>query len=397
MKVLNRVQQEEHLSEKVLDDYFSSVLVFGLIEDYFLKAPREFAKFKPTSLLDFYNKDEITAEVKKRLAKFKQLNLKSPVIQQNHLHCQAILQKSQVGLPSHSERAAFIGQVHSYQQDFKSKILGKFSATSAGLLGPKIDDIKFDIPPSRESFSELLIDEIKSSTEDILKFKAAKNQDPSVKTHFSLLAFQDIMNTDEEKSLSSISEICDNYELGSLEDHSLQIGSGKIKVSWLSLKSPAVGKGIIAHELAHALSGLIQQSTLSAHSAALYKQSRQCLNQGFPPLGVESETLNYQQSGQTFSDRYQVNQFVEENWADSLAAVYLGPEAPNYACFLVDKNEDGAYSSHQFLPPDDRDTHAPSLYRILKIDFLKKGQLPAACLEQLSSVEKSTLENVCFK
>lgn len=388
--IIERVKAEENPSEELLGQYFNSVLILGMVKDYLITGQPQFNQFQPKNIYDIYGKQELNQQIDEKLEKLNQLTSQSPEIQQNVQHCQAIYEKSQAGLPTASERDNFLKTIESYKLNFKTKILGKLSPHSASLLAPSISKINFDVPSSKESHAELMTAEFKDLIRQNDNYQLLlQNSSPNEALSYSQLSIHDVINQTHEQFTGELSEICDEYELGNLEDHSIQIGSGKIKVSWLTLKVPEIGKGIIAHELGHALSSIIQETTISGTSADTFSTARLCLNAGFPQLGMQEEYVN--------DKTYETNMFVEENWADVISSRFVEPTDKNFACFLVDKTDEGEYNSNVFLPQDEEDTHSPNLYRILKVEYLKKKKLPASCSGLLSAEETATIERDCYK
>lgn len=394
-ELLAQIQNDPNPSEDMLNDYFSLFSTLNLANDYLLNSPPEFSKFKPTTLYDFLPKKEIQQFVDKRINEAASLDINSSVIQKNIHHCEAINNKIQAGLPSSLEREQFIKLVATYRENFKSKLTSKLSEESAKILNEKIDLVKFDIPSDRNFKTELLINDLREKKEDLSKDDLFKSKSQDNKNNYLLIDLQDQLSSDFSDFTSDIAKDCDGFELGSLEDYSLQLGSGKIKISWLALKDPAIGKGIISHELSHALSSIIKANVISKHSGQVFKEARQCLNSGH--FSMNNESVSHMVNKKATSDNYIVDHYVEENWADLGGAISLGKEDKNFACFLVDKNQAGSYESNLLYPETEDDTHSTDLYRVLKVQTAKNKELPASCLNLLSAQEKHHLTKQCLK
>jgi hypothetical protein len=388
--IIEQIKKAENPSEQLLGQYFHSVIMLGLVKDYLITGQPHFDQFKPENIYDIYGKEALSKKIDENLEKLNALTPQSPEIQQNVQHCQAIFEKSQSGLPTAIERQNFLKTIENHKTKFKTNILGRLSAHSTSVLAPSIDKINFDVPASKESYAAHMAAEFTDAISRTDKYQLLlQNSSPSEVLNYSMLSIHDLMNQSHEEFTGELAETCEEYELGHLEDHSIQIGSGKIKVSWLTLKVPEMGKGIIAHELAHALSGIIQNTEISVPSAETYSTARLCLNEGFPQVGMTKEYVN--------DKTYETNMFVEENWADVVSSKFAEPSDKNFACFLVDKTDEGDYNSNVFLPQHEEDTHSPNLYRILKVEYLKNKKLPVSCTDLLSAEETATIRRDCYK
>ncbi len=137
------------------------------------------------------------------------------------------------------------------------------------------------------------------------------------------------------------------------EKHSVDAG---IKISWFSVKYPAYGAGIVAHELGHVVS----------QNSSQYDHQKQCLA------------------------NKQSNQYMEEDIADFIAAkvsVRLQNQMKqgNFGCILA-STEETSDSSNAFnqrqqfsLSPDPNDVHSSGLYRALQIAMNRKENIPVTC------------------
>jgi hypothetical protein len=278
-----------------------------------------------------------------------------------------------------------------------SKVLGQLSSKSALALRPILNSVAFDAPNSRNDEKAYLfraLEALEKDSDDDLKLYKELRKSSSFKD-IILTNANDVMAYDLSEFTSEASQLCDEFELGGLEDYSLQIGTGKIKVSWLTQKAPSMDKGIVWHEMAHALSSATQKTAMSLHSAQKIKATKNCLNEGFPDLGVATESILLEgKKGKELN--YWVNNFTEENWVDAIAGKVLGPKDRNFACYLLDKSA-GKYRSEKLLPETTGDTHSTNLFRVLRVHSLKGKTLPQSCLSQMSAAEIKTVRNDCWK
>ncbi len=392
---LNALENEENPSNAQLAEFFSASLVLSMVKDFIVTPPSSLRQIPAQSLYDFYTKEDLLRKIDERLVELENLNAQSPEIQANVQHCLIIQQKSQEALPSHAQRQEFLRMLDAYKNEFKRSILGRLSTHSTRVLSPLIDRINFDVPTSREGHNRLMTDRLAKEISDLQRdIEYSRNNDQQ---SVSVLNAHEFMNMSLEEFTSDVTTTCDEFELGGIEDHSQQVGSGKIKVSWLSLKVPEMGKGIIAHELGHALSSLIRANTVSQHSAEVYRDARLCLNVAAPEIQPAYDIVPFENGETKESLAYRVNHFTEENWADLISARFLSPEDRNFACFLINKDSNGNYNSNTFFASDAQDTHSPDLYRVLKVERFRGRTLPPSCTAELTAVELQNLEQDCFK
>lgn len=401
-KTLKAILTNKNPSEDLLNDFFSAVSMIGIMRDYFISpAPSEFIKFRPENLTDIFSKAELLASLEEKIQAMKDLTVDSPEIQQNIHHCQAIFEKSQLGLPTAAERQAFKGTIAEYKKNFKARIFKRLSGPSSAALLPKFDKVDFDLPASKEDTALLMSEDLKDelldqieSDKNFLKLKA-KNEEKDL----LMMTAHEYLGKSVDEINGSLGETCDEYEMESLEDYSLQMGTGKIKVSWLSLKVPDVGRGIISHEMGHALSSLITSTILSKHSAESYKAVRECLNKGFEGSAESEEEIVTWKDTKNHRLKYKVLATTEENYADLIEAKSMLDTDKNSGCFIIKKDSvtKNYKQKETLLEAYYTDTHSSDLFRTLRIEVLRGKTLPESCSSILSEEERAIVTRDCWK
>ena len=126
-----------------------------------------------------------------------------------------------------------------------------------------------------------------------------------------------------DKILKDSFDYCDYEKPPTMEDRA-SLTSNTIWISWESLREPALGREVLAHEMGHWLSGLMQFKKPSAESFATYQAIRNCLEKKHPEF--QDETLFPE------ARKQQGQPYIEEDWGDLVSSV-AAPEA-NLGCSL---------------------------------------------------------------
>lgn len=397
-KIIDQIQSEQNPSEVLQANFFRSTKTFNLIYSMLTKGGPEFNKISPNTMGDFYPDYEISTRAIKNKYLYQGMKKSSEHADNLLNHCQAIFEKNQKAMPTLDELRKFSVKAELLRSEMKKNISSNLSVETAKALSGPLDNIYFSYPPTRDEVSELmrkeasvLKDDLKI-TEDLIQGKSQKLTQKDIK--LSLL--HGFMFLTEDKFFEDMKDVCDDYEVPVIDDASFNLGSGKIRISWLSIKKPHSGMGVLAHEFGHALAHIMRGQTISLHSGEKFKQARECLGLKIPGGEVEAETLRCQQGAGVKQLDYEISQYAEENWADLFSAKFAPKNTPNTGCFILEK-ENGEYSNTNFYPIDHSDTHAPDIFRTLHVEFLKSKTLPASCLDVLEDHEKTSLMSDCLK
>jgi hypothetical protein len=156
---------------------------------------------------------------------------------------------------------------------------------------------------------------------------------------------------------------------------------------WQTNMFPEIGLGILAHELAHTISGAAAKVMRPLEKVG-YSEVRKCAVDGHAKLAGSTIPSNF-------------GQYAEEDWADAFAArviLNIGSKWPyisNYSCSLVhvsDKMDD-----LELQAPGGLGTHSSSFLRALQTQAQLGLSLPDSCLLELTDVEKEVVTRSCAK
>lgn len=239
-----------------------------------------------------------------------------------------------------------------------------------------VDDVEFSFPLLRSNLEATLI---RRFEEDIAAFQRTTEtrSNPTLRTNLSLFGLMmknDKFDNDgnKEDTFDSTKEICKAYASRTLSDH-IYTAHGASYLSWLTLKFPEYGIGIIAHEMGHYVSRILSNMGSEAkgkfylglsEEVPVWEQ-RRCVNDlHVASIKVEAEGIK-----------------TEEDWADYFGAkisksLLNGRDwIKNFGCAL-NEEQDASYVTSQ---QDTDDSHSNDFFRTILIEKAMRGRLPSVC------------------
>lgn len=189
--------------------------------------------------------------------------------------------------------------------------------------------------------------------------------------------------TKEESLFGDIIEGCKDLEPQGPIDASYA-SLDMITMSWQSTMFPEFGAGIMAHELGHAISRAVGESSPGNET---YKNTRTCV------ISRHRDLLSEEHKNES------VDRFQEEDWADEFGTTVLielkktWPFVKNSGCLYLTM-KDKKYTGLILQDVANTDTHSSSFLRTLVAQD-KLGQLPASCLKALTPQETQSIQRSC--
>lgn len=144
-----------------------------------------------------------------------------------------------------------------------------------------------------------------------------------------------------------------------------------IFVSLFSCTHEIHGKGVVSHEMGHALSYALYEKMLSESSEVAYNEIRNCVTKAYvtPPPG-DGSLLN--REGDSLR--------TEEDMADVMSFLAMADEKVNYVCALLDTDMQATkYTDFHLINSSPEDSHSSPLHRALMEAIYKKRQISNAC------------------
>lgn len=272
----------------------------------------------------------------------------------------------------------------------------RLSKHSMGIIGKYVANIHFSKPLFPEEFKESFDFYLKEEVEEERELGITSNHPKygkSVSTVSAIIESLELIGKGKnaaaefipDTKFDSIKEFCSTYSTDIVNDWSLSVKSGQINVSWNSIRDPSAGHGIVSHEIGHSISGIFKNNkNMSGPSSQVYSKARECLtsNNSYNK-NQELSVVELPSGASAHNDGF----YTEEDWADSIEAV-SGSDY-NTWCFFVQNDAEGNYLNEN-LDPRRNDTHSSSIFRLLNIEYQKRGTLPVEC--NLSHLREKGIE-----
>lgn len=162
-----------------------------------------------------------------------------------------------------------------------------------------------------------------------------------------------------------------------------------ILISMFTCTHHSHGKGILAHELGHALSWAFSQGKLSNESYGKFKQLRQCANTLYKVDANENKPIIIEHEG----DLYR----TEEDTADLISYIANTDKSLLFECALLEPSSDGeTYENPELSNSIDMGTHSAPLLRVLQEAIHKRKEIPATCQELINQNKDKFRFEPCF-
>lgn len=294
-------------------------------------------------------------------------------LEENILGCQAELIDR--GLKE-SDREQFLAHFPETKQKFLNRVFANYSSHSRKAFEKYLEeDLNLSFArPSNESSDDLL----NKLKEDAEASSTETSQTPDSMVS-KLLDHRDWM--DKSKMTAEISA-CDNQsgrafaawdayaEKGQdFEESDADSSKDNIFVSLFTCSHGPQGKGVVTHEMGHALSHVFKNGKLSVESKAEFLRVRECVTKSHVSFKETSWGVHLEDS-----------QYSEEDTADVVSYNAIDPDSPIFTCALLDTNKEGtSFKDLSLINKHPMDSHSSPLLRVLREAIYKKRRLPSSC------------------
>jgi hypothetical protein len=144
-----------------------------------------------------------------------------------------------------------------------------------------------------------------------------------------------------------------------------------IAVSLFSCTHGPQGKGVVSHEMGHALSYAFSKNKLSTDSKVEFLRIRKCVNDSH----VKASKLD-----SSFLKHENDTLYSEEDMADVISFNAIDPAGPIFTCALLETNPTGTkFIDLSLVNKYSYDTHSSPLLRVLREAIYKNRNIPASC------------------
>lgn len=155
-------------------------------------------------------------------------------------------------------------------------------------------------------------------------------------------------------------------------------GKDNILISHFSCTHPALGAGILAHELGHAFSITAAKDPLSGESMRQFAKDRACVGNWEDGAVVPEGSPRAVHPGDKFRN--------EEDMADLLSYRAFPESQELFSCALIGRSFDGLdYEGASIVNPMSLDSHSSGLTRTLREAIHKRLPLSSACQDLIQT------------
>ncbi len=291
-------------------------------------------------------------------------------------------------------------------ENYKNKVLKKFSQRTARELGRAIDnDLNFlfpNIEAGIQNFDGELFNRI-SNAERSLPYMDRIEQIDDV---FLLTWYQSNLDeNDLHNPFLPVEQVCEPgpYVTGSdyfvpLEafssdeamfmDRSLDFEKNNINVSPFSCEHAHHGEDVVSHELSHFVSYLFTKDDGSKESKEHFKSLRSCA------LKTYENAKNNNHNGMTPFFHEGDKRTTEEDTADLLAFAAYRDSEDLFTCSMLAPGQEGGFDLQE--KPHDMSVHSLVHFRVLNEAIQKKKALSESCRRYLDEVGDDFEEVQCI-
>lgn len=255
------------------------------------------------------------------------------------------------------------------KEKFLKKVSEYLSKHSMRLVGNDAKDWNLVLPPTKERHVQLLKESLKKTEEHAKEWrKNEQGVDASADREiFMAMGLLSRWNTvDDMTNLSDADDVCEKHAPQMMSDAAYSASSGFI-VGPLVTKFESKLDGVTYHELGHLLYNRISGADISKKTAAWLGDTQACL------IGNHANDVSVGMK------------YLSEDFAD-LVSSQLDDKSNNKVCIMAHgtgRAQD--YTKLSMKNADEDDVHPSDLYRLLHLNFLKHGSLPAVCEQGLKA------------
>jgi hypothetical protein len=381
-KILNKVKDIDSLQESDLSDlvtaFWSINVVFPIID-----SPESY----PTINNYNYDIDEIIKQssLKERIElEIKKLENKEILAQQkSEVLEKCLAAENSIGMmPDQSQIDAFHSSIPKAKEQLKAEVVSKYSLKTQKKLIKVIDDLSFSLPLPKNEYQNIFKEGVQEKTQEYILEAQKYKMNPN-KNDRHLLELYEYIGTDKrESAYEELLETCNEFDVPlGLSDATNTI-TGKVMVSWQSIKFPKMGYGVLLHEMGHNIFASFRKNKNSSKgSFSDFKSTVSCLNESHPYLNNDS--INSQEIELLNGEKgiLPEGQYADEDFSDLVAGIAGGSDFQNYACHWIYKelNQIDENPPSIFNPISSDAVHSSTLFRLLHLKQSQDGSITSQC------------------
>lgn len=315
------------------------------------------------------------ANLKEKLSEFEK-KVNEADLEEVQVNCQAELVSKAF---KQSEKEKFLTYYPQIKQNFMEKVFTGYSDHSKKAFNEYIDDqLHLSFLKSSPDAPEKFINELaeKANTESS---ELSTNSLSLLQKFFQFQDWSDpnVFKPEEQCSSQPVFAAWDAFatkeELFGNDDGEGDIDHDKdnIMISLFTCSHENEGKGVLSHEMGHALSYAFYKKKLSEESEKAYMKQRSC---------ATSSYVNPAKSIADLFNRPGDSLRTEEDMADVISFMATKEDQTFFTCALLETNKKGdQFINLSLKNPLNTDTHSSPLLRIIREAIYKNKTLPPSC------------------
>lgn len=275
-----------------------------------------------------------------------------------------------------SDKNTFLAHYPETKKTFLNKTFDKYSAHSKSTFEKYLDeDVNLSFVKETPTSVEIFLDKL---------IATAADEDTEEESSNSIL-MQELLQlrdwSDKTKMRPDLDPCYEPYGAFAAWDYfspnSGQDGTDEdptkhnIGVSIFSCTHGPQGKGVVSHEMGHALSYAFSKNKLSSESKIEFLRIRKCVNDSH----IKAAKLD-----SSFLEHENDTLYSEEDMADVISFKAIDPAGPIFTCALLETNPAGTkFINLSLVNKHNYDSHSSSLLRVLREAIYKKRNIPSSC------------------
>lgn len=290
-------------------------------------------------------------------------------------------------------------QINTLKQDIvRSKqmvqemIKAKFPVSMHQKLIKSVEDADFVVPPTAADFETSFADSIRQKLEAQRVNAEALNSVSTQDMRQLVSVFSLLKSTMDSNEKDDSNEYCDAFKYSPMSDANYTT-FGSILLSFSTATGDETTRlKTIMHELGHSISKTIADNPqYSNQLSSVWKCLADQHPDGLPPLTKKSYEVAKNADPKTNGP------YTEEDFADSIAGESLkSVKGRNSWCQFLTLTYDRQQYQESKMQADDGDPHSSSLFRLLKFEMIKNGNVPDSCKSYYKAVQFTANFSSCL-
>jgi hypothetical protein len=301
--------------------------------------------------------------------------------------CKKTFSLAQTVLPSQEENLLFEKKAEAIKKDFIEKTKPFVCENSVESYQNTLQNLKPKLPQTKSQFLAnmkqslgRLAQDSKKLKSNFEKLKNSKNKDAVLSMNLAAL------RKSSNDSLPGLDSLCLGLSVDVVPD-AVAFLSPSFVVGPLAVRNKEL-EGIVHHELAHQLYYFLGTSSSCENSR--FGKIRACLLSNHDELNKDevAEQIRLLLGGS-------ISRFEIEDFADLMSS--LGDHKQNnFACVFAQKTKFEDYKKLSLRREGKVVPHSSDLFRLLHLNFIKKGEVPTTCTQALSAQGESIQFTNCL-